>query len=201
MNDINLKRHIYNNDILEIYSKSRDNFEFEDFILGIIVSDKNNYILVETLDDSGLLDSYTLLLKSDISKISANTNYTKVFTHYVNNNIKNNIYDPFNLKEEMKRLWNMKIDDIIQNFLSHGKVVSLCTNIDEEFHKGNVIAYDNNYIVLDERRYQKTFGGEVQEKNNLIRLDTITAFDLESKENKLYEQYLNKDIWYKCVFV
>ncbi|CAI2671919.1 hypothetical protein AKUH3B111A_14780 [Apilactobacillus kunkeei] len=191
MIDSNINKYIDNNDVLEIYSKSRDNFEFEDFILGIIVSDKNNYLLVETLDDSGLLDSYTLLLKSDISKISANTNYTKVFTHYVNNNIKDNIYDPFNLKEEMKRLWNMKIDDIIQNFLSHGKVVSLCTNIDEEFHKGNVIAYDNNHIVLDEERYQQTFESGITDKNNLIKLDTITAFDLVSKENKLYEEYLN----------
>ncbi|WP_220729135.1 hypothetical protein [Apilactobacillus zhangqiuensis] len=62
MIDSNINKYIDNNDVLEIYSKSRDNFEFEDFILGIIVSEKGNYLLVETLDDSGLLDSYTLLL-------------------------------------------------------------------------------------------------------------------------------------------
>ncbi|CAI2672185.1 hypothetical protein AKUG0410_14740 [Apilactobacillus kunkeei] len=64
MIDSNINKYIDNNDVLEIYSKSRDNFEFEDFILGFIVSEKDNYLLVETIDDSGLLDSYTLLLKT-----------------------------------------------------------------------------------------------------------------------------------------
>ncbi|MFY1049841.1 hypothetical protein ACOMA7_07015 [Apilactobacillus sp. 1-1-2] len=191
MIDSNIKKHIDNNDILEIYSKSRDNFEFEDFILGIIVSEKDNYLLVETIDDSGLLDSYTLLLKNDISKISSNTNYTNVFTHYVNSNKKNDIYDPFELKKEMSSMRNKKLDDIIHTFLSKRKVISLCTNVDENFHKGNIIAYDKNHIVLDEERYQQTFESEITEKNNLIKLDTITAFDLISKENKLYEEYLN----------
>ena len=194
MIDSNINKYIDNNDVLEIYSKSRDNFEFEDFILGIIVSEKDNYLLVETIDDSGLLDSYTLLLKSDISKISSDTNYTNVFTHYVNSNKKNDIYDPFELKKEMSSIRNKKLDDIIQTFLSNRKVISLCTSVDENFHKGNIIAYDKNHIVLDEERYQQTFESEIQEKNNLIKLDTITAFDLLSKENKLYEQYLNKDI-------
>ena len=191
MIDSNINKYIDNNDVLEIYSKSRDNFEFEDFILGIIVSEKGNYLLVETIDDSGLLDSYTLLLKSDISKISSDTNYTNVFTHYVNSNKKNNIYDPFELRKEMDSIIDKNLDDIIQTFLSNRKVISLCTIVDEEFHKGNIIAYDNNHIVLDEKRYQQTFGSEVQDKNNLIKLDTITAFDLVSKENKLYEEYLN----------
>ncbi|WP_203619512.1 hypothetical protein [Apilactobacillus nanyangensis] len=191
MIDRNIKKYIDNNDVLEIYSKSRDNFEFEDFILGIIVAEKGDYLLVETIDDSGLLDSYTLLLKSDISKISSDTNYTNVFTHYVNSNKKNNIYDPFELRKEMDSIIDKNLDDIIQTFLSNRKVISLCTIVDEEFHKGNIIAYDNNHIVLDEKRYQQTFGSEVQDKNNLIKLDTITAFDLVSKENKLYEEYLN----------
>ena len=191
MIDSNINKYIDNNDVLEIYSKSRDNFEFEDFILGIIVSEKDNYLLVETIDDSGLLDSYTLLLKSDISKISSDTNYTNVFTHYVNSNKKNDIYDPFELKKEMSSIRNKKLDDIIHTFLSKRKVISLCTSVDENFHKGNIIAYDKNHIVLDEERYQQTFESEIQEKNNLIKLDTITAFDLVSKENKLYEEYLN----------
>ncbi|MBV0914591.1 hypothetical protein KTJ72_01575 [Apilactobacillus sp. HBW1] len=191
MIDSNINKYIDNNDVLEIYSKSRDNFEFEDFILGIIVSEKDNYLLVETIDDSGLLDSYTLLLKNDISKISSNTNYTNVFTHYVNSNKKNDIYDPFKLKKEMSSMRNKKLDDIIHTFLSKRKVISLCTSVDENFHKGNIIAYDKNHIVLDEERYQQTFESEIQEKNNLIKLDTITAFDLVSKENKLYEEYLN----------
>ncbi|CAI2698535.1 hypothetical protein AKUA1404_14890 [Apilactobacillus kunkeei] len=191
MIDRNIKKYIDNNDVLEIYSKSRDNFEFEDFILGIIVAEKGDYLLVETIDDSGLLDSYTLLLKSDISKISSDTNYTNVFTHYVNSNKKNDIYDPFELRKEMDSIIDKNLDDIIQTFLSNRKVISLCTIVDEEFHKGNIIAYDNNHIVLDEKRYQQTFDSEVQDKNNLIKLDTITAFDLVSKENKLYEEYLN----------
>ncbi|CAI2668179.1 hypothetical protein AKUH4B402J_14170 [Apilactobacillus kunkeei] len=191
MIDSNINKYIDNNDVLEIYSKSRDNFEFEDFILGFIVSEKNNYLLVETIDDSGLLDSYTLLLKNDISKISSNTNYTNVFTHYVNSNKKNDIYDPFELKKEMSSMRNKKLDDIIQAFLSNRKVISLCTSVDEKFHKGNIIAYDNNHIVLDEERYQQTFESGITDKNNLIKLDTITAFDLVSKENKLYEEYLN----------
>ncbi len=191
MIDSNINKYIDNNDVLEIYSKSRDNFEFEDFILGIIVSEKDNYLLVETIDDSGLLDSYTLLLKNDISKISSNTNYTNVFTHYVNSNKKNDIYDPFELKKEMSNMRNKKLDDIIHTFLSKRKVISLCTNVDENFHKGNIIAYDKNHIVLDEERYQQTFESEITEKNNLIKLDTITAFDLISKENKLYEEYVN----------
>lgn len=153
MIDSNINKYIHNNDVLEIYSKSRDNFEFEDFILGIIVSKKDNYLLVETLDDSGLLDSYTLLLKNDISKISSDTNYTNVFTHYVSSNKKNNIYDPFELKKEMSSIRNKKLDDIIQTFLSKGNVVSLCTSVDKNFHKGNIIAYDSNHIVLDEERY------------------------------------------------
>ncbi|CAI2663269.1 hypothetical protein AKUG0406_14590 [Apilactobacillus kunkeei] len=191
MIDSNINKYIDNNNVLEIYSKSRDNFEFEDFILGFIVSEKDNYLLVETIDDSGLLDSYTLLLKSDISKISSNTNYTNVFTYYVNSNKKNNIYDPFELKKEMISMRNKKLDDIIHTFLSKRKVISLCTSVDENFHKGNIIAYDKNHIVLDEERYQQTFESEITEKNNLIKLDTITAFDLVSKENKLYEEYLN----------
>ncbi|MBC6388778.1 hypothetical protein ERK14_04255 [Lactobacillus kunkeei] len=193
MIDRNIKKYIDNNDVLEIYSKSRDNFEFEDFILGIIVAEKGDYLLVETIDDSGLLDSYTLLLKSDISKISSDTNYTNVFTHYVNSNKKNDIYDPFELRKEMDSIIDKNLDDIIQTFLSNRKVISLCTIVDEEFHKGNIIAYDNNHIVLDEKRYQQTFGSEVQDKNNLIKLDTINAFDLVSKENKLYEEYLNNN--------
>lgn len=191
MIDSNINKYIDNNNVLEIYSKSRDNFEFEDFILGFIVSEKDNYLLVETIDDSGLLDSYTLLLKNDISKISSNTNYTNVFTHYVNSNKKNDIYDPFELKKEMSSMRNKKMDDIIHTFLSKRKVISLCTSVDENFHKGNIIAYDKNHIVLDEERYQQTFESEITEKNNLIKLDTITAFDLISKENKLYEEYLN----------
>ncbi|MCT6859177.1 MAG: hypothetical protein M3Z82_07935 [Apilactobacillus sp.] len=191
MIDRNIKKYIDNNDVLEIYSKSRDNFEFEDFILGIIVAEKGDYLLVETIDDSGLLDSYTLLLKSDISKISSDTNYTNVFTHYVNSNKKNNIYDPFELRKEMDSIIDKNLDDMIQTFLSNRKVISLCTIVDEKFHKGNIIAYDNNHIVLDEERYQQTFESEITEKNNLIKLDTITAFDLVSKENKLYEEYLN----------
>ncbi|MCT6840296.1 MAG: hypothetical protein M3Z81_03345, partial [Apilactobacillus kunkeei] len=110
---------------------------------------------------------------------------------YVNSNKKNNIYDPFELRKEMDSIIDKNLDDIIQTFLSNRKVISLCTSVDEKFHKGNIIAYDNNHIVLDEERYQQTFGSEVQDKNNLIKLDTITAFDLVSKENKLYEEYLN----------
>ncbi|WP_105957308.1 hypothetical protein [Apilactobacillus quenuiae] len=189
MNEL-INTYIQNQTILEIYSKSRDNFEYENFILGIIICNLDEYILVKTLDNAAMIDSYILILRSDISKLAANTFYTKMFQKYININFQNNVYDPFDLEAQFQVLKNLKLNEIIGYFLDNIKVLSVCTNLDGETHRGEIITYNNPFIALNEKRYEKAFGDYTRQKNTIINLANITAVELISKENCLYEAYL-----------
>jgi hypothetical protein len=189
----NIKKYIKNQNIVEIYSISRDNFEYNDFILGVIIKQIGKYIFVKTLDDSALVDSYTLILIEDISKIATNTYYTNVFAQYVCINKQKDIYDPFNLYEQSLLFKGLNLSEIITYCLKRRRVLSICTNMDDEVHKGEIITFNNFHIALNEKKYEQIFGNYSRTKNTVIDLNNVTAIDILSKENNLYEEYLEKE--------
>ena len=193
MSLIHISSYIQEASLVEIYSKSRDEYQYEDFILGIIIMELNDYILVKTYDESALLDTYTLLRKDDISKIATDTDYTSVFEAYIRMNQENDVLDPFNIQQLDNILQLNDFDEIIQAFLVNNRVLTVVTGIDDESHVGRIIDYRDDNIVLDEQQYLRSFGIIDENDNPVISLEDVTLIDLVSKANLLYENYLNQE--------
>lgn len=193
MSLIHISSYIQEANLVEIYSKSRDEYQYEDFILGIIIMELNDYILVKTYDESALLDTYTLLRKDDISKIATDTDYTSVFEAYIRMNEENDVLDPFNIQQLDNILQLNDFDEIIQAFLVNNRVLTVVTDIDDESHVGRIIDYRGDNIVLDEQQYLRSFGIIDENDNPVISLEDVTLIDLVSKANLLYENYLNQE--------
>ncbi|AYF92141.1 hypothetical protein [Apilactobacillus bombintestini] len=193
MSLIHISSYIQEASLVEIYSKSRDEYQYEDFILGIIIMELNDYILVKTYDESALLDTYTLLRKDDISKIATDTDYTSVFEAYIRMNQENDVLDPFNIQQLDNILQLNDFDEIIQAFLVNNRVLTVVTDIDDESHVGRIIDYRGDNIVLDEQQYLRSFGIIDENDNPVISLEDVTLIDLVSKANLLYENYLNQE--------
>lgn len=192
MSLIHISSYIQEANLVEIYSKSRDEYQYEDFILGIIIMELNDYILVKTYDESALLDTYTLLRKDDISKIATDTDYTSVFETYICMNQQNGVLDPFNIQQLDNILQLSDFDEIIRTFLANNHVLTVVTDIDDESHVGRIIDYRGDNIILDEQQYLRSFGIIDENNNPVISLEDVTLIDLVSKANLLYENYLNK---------
>lgn len=195
MSLIHISSYIQEANLVEIYSKSRDEYQYEDFILGIIIMELNDYILVKTYDESALLDTYTLLRKDDISKIATDTDYTSVFEAYIRMNQENDVLDPFNIQQLDNILQLNDFDEIIQAFLVNNRVLTVVTGIDDESHVGRIIDYRDDNIVLDEQQYLRSFGIIDENDNPVISLEDVTLIDLVSKANLLYENYLKQEKW------
>lgn len=193
MSLIHISSYIQEANLVEIYSKSRDEYQYEDFILGIIIMELNDYILVKTYDESALLDTYTLLRKDDISKIATDTDYTSVFEAYIRMNQENDVLDPFNIQRLDNILQLNDFDEIIQAFLVDNRVLTVVTDIDDESHVGRIIDYRGDNIVLDEQQYLRSFGIIDENDNPVITLEDVTLIDLVSKANLLYENYLKQE--------
>lgn len=193
MSLIHISSYIQEANLVEIYSKSRDEYQYEDFILGIIIMELNDYILVKTYDESALLDTYTLLRKDDISKIATDTDYTSVFEAYIRMNQENDVLDPFNIQQLDNILQLNDFDEIIQAFLVNNRVLTVVTDIDDESHVGRIIDYRGDNIVLDEQQYLRSFGIIDENDNPVISLEDVTLIDLVSKANLLYENYLKQE--------
>lgn len=193
MSLIHISSYIQEANLVEIYSKSRDEYQYEDFILGIIIMELNDYILVKTYDESALLDTYTLLRKDDISKIATDTDYTSVFEAYIRMNQENDVLDPFNIQRLDNILQLNDFDEIIQAFLVDNRVLTVVTDIDVESHVGRIIDYRGDNIVLDEQQYLRSFGIIDENDNPVITLEDVTLIDLVSKANLLYENYLKQE--------
>lgn len=193
MSLIHISSYIQEANLVEIYSKSRDEYQYEDFILGIIIMELNDYILVKTYDESALLDTYTLLRKDDISKIATDTDYTSVFEAYIRMNQENDVLDPFNIQQLDNILQLNDFDEIIQAFLVNNRVLTVVTGIDDESHVGRIIDYRDDNIVLDEQQYLRSFGIIDENDNPVISLEDVTLIDLVSKANLLYENYLKQE--------
>ncbi len=193
MSLIHISSYIQEANLVEIYSKSRDEYQYEDFILGIIIMELNDYILVKTYDESALLDTYTLLRKDDISKIATDTDYTSVFEAYIRMNQENDVLDPFNIQRLDNILQLNDFDEIIQAFLVDNRVLTVVTDIDDESHVGRIIDYRGDNIVLDEQQYLRSFGIIDENDNPVISLEDVTLIDLVSKANLLYENYLKQE--------
>lgn len=193
MSLIHISSYIQEANLVEIYSKSRDEYQYEDFILGIIIMELNDYILVKTYDESALLDTYTLLRKDDISKIATDTDYTSVFEAYIRMNQENDVLDPFNIQQLDNILQLNDFDEIIQAFLVDNRVLTVVTDIDDESHVGRIIDYRGDNIVLDEQQYLRSFGIIDENDNPVITLEDVTLIDLVSKANLLYENYLKQE--------
>lgn len=188
--EINTSKYLESKKLLQVYSKYRDN---DTFLLGYLLKDIGTYLIFESVDEYGALDGYTLLAKSDISEIITNTNYTNIFDNYIKQQKLNNSYDIFNLTGQYKVLPKESVLDILKFCYQQKKVVMLSSTSYESSRGGKVINIADNYIVLDQTKYYKDWDmAEASiETNERIEIKKILALDIISKDNYLYEQYLN----------
>ncbi|MBW1606358.1 hypothetical protein [Lactobacillus sp. Sy-1] len=189
MENHKINKYIGNDKPLEIYSKSRDQYKYENFALGFIVKDLGPYLILQTIDDYGFLDSYTVMLKSDISKISFGTTYSKLFDRYVEFTKESHLYDPFKLKEQYKQF---KTDDfltLLADCFAHEAAVSIYTTAHDYVQQGRILLIKDGLITLNEVEYSELNGFNDVDENEPIPIEKITAMDILSKENFLFDRF------------
>ncbi|UQS86049.1 hypothetical protein MOO44_01635 (plasmid) [Nicoliella spurrieriana] len=178
---------IGNDKPLEIYSKSRDNYEYENFALGYIVKNLGPYFILQTIDDYGFLDSYTIMAKDDISKVSLGTTYSKLFDRYVEYAKHQNIFDPFHLQAQFKHFNTSSFLKLLNYCLENTITLSVYTATQEYVQQGKILSIDEHSITINEVEYGEINGFSGIEQNEPIQFDDITAVDVLSKENFLFD--------------
>ncbi|MDF7639893.1 hypothetical protein PT285_10825 [Lactobacillus sp. ESL0791] len=184
-----LNKYLKQNILLEVYSKTSDP---DRFLLGYLVKDAGNFCIFESIDEYGALDGYSLYAKADIAKILTNTSYTKIFESNIKTYQQFNAFDPFNLKEKYNHILqktNFTPASLLNYYCQHGNVITLSIAGYDYPNSGKVIAVSDNFVSLDEMTHDKDLDYDFPSQNKPLEIRRITALDIVSKDNFLYEQY------------
>ncbi|GLB46425.1 hypothetical protein WR164_04040 [Philodulcilactobacillus myokoensis] len=182
--------YLENKSLLEIYSKSRDNFNYSNFALGYIIKDLGPYFIVKTIDDYGFLDSYTIMLKKDISRLNPKSAYLDLFKYYIRYNKSIDKFDPFNLALKFKDMPKDNLSNVLNYCYQNKKAINIYSDNSDYVKQGSILRFDKNNVILNELQYSRNVGTNDVESNEKTKLSSIMAIDILSKENFLYDQYL-----------
>ncbi|WEV41198.1 hypothetical protein [Lactobacillus sp. ESL0681] len=183
-------KNINKNTLLEVYSKSDGT---EDFLLGYLVDEFEDYYIFQAIDTDGCLDSYVLYNKQDIKEITTDNDYTKAFQYYVNYQKQNNSFDNLKLQNIYDVVPKTSILEILEYCCKNGLVITVYQAEDDYYEKGKALSVDDEILMIDQESYNIDFGIEDKSKNTPIKIKNIMSIDIISKENFLYGQYLHQN--------
>lgn len=84
--------------LAQIYFQYADDFRFgQDMILGWIINQNSQYLLVDRLDDAGQVAAVSLINKATIAHVTTDSDYLNFINFAVEYNQRHQILDPFNL--------------------------------------------------------------------------------------------------------
>ena len=162
-------------ELVEIYFDYENENRKESFLLGRIIEEEANSLLVETITEDGLLDSYTLVNKKWVSDIRENS--IKFYDYLIEKNKNNGTFNQNGLKVSNDAL---TIRDAIQNF-HLGQIITV-----------NNIAYTSQNIGILKKKNQ--YGFTIQNFDNYrlahddtFNYDSIASVDLDSNDYYFYK--------------
>ncbi|WEV38748.1 hypothetical protein OZX58_00305 [Lactobacillus sp. ESL0680] len=189
MNDNEIcNKYLNKNNLVSVYQNIEDN----DFLLGYLIDDLNQYYIFKSIDEYGCLDSYVLYKKDNIAKIIQDNNYTSTFDFFINYQNSQNNFDRLHLERIYKNIPKSNINSILNYCCEQKSIITLTTTTDDYVHTGKLININKKELLLAEQEYYEDFGITDELDKSPILIDDILTLDILNKENFLYEQYLKQ---------
>lgn len=162
-------------ELVEIYFDYENENRKESFLLGRIIEEEANSLLVEAITEEGMLDAYILVNKKWVSDIRENT--VRFYDYLIEKNKNNGTFNQNGLKVSNDAL---TIRDAIQN-VSLGQIITV-----------NNIAYTGQNIGI--LKGKNKYGFTIQNFDNyklvhedIFNYDSIASVDLDSNDNYYYK--------------
>ena len=177
---MNFDTYDINDELLEIYSNSEENFS-----VGKILSKNHDSILYRSYDTQGKNDGLHFVKSDYISEVKSNTQYLRkiqLYLEYWKKSENEHLINPF--KE------HPTLSDLLLYAIKNEKIITVfCSSNSDELLTGYIEKYDNNQIKLN-----------CVDMETACIYETITLFEndifyleIESLDNELLK-YANKKI-------
>lgn len=175
---MNFDTYDINDELLEIYSNSEENFS-----VGKILSKNNDSILYRSYDTQGKNDGLHFIKSDYISEVKSNTQYLRkiqLYLEYWKKSENEHLINPF--KE------HPTLSDLLLYAIKNEKIITVsCSSNPDELLTGYIEKYDNNQIKLNCVDMETACIYE----NIILFENDIFYLEIESLDNELLK-YANK---------
>lgn len=166
------------NKLLEIYLVDDD----KSFIVGTIMAENPNQLLIVAIDDNGQVDSVEIVFRSHIAKIVADSRYLAFCQAMVKENQAIGIFDAFDLAKQLPRDWQ-SVDQLLARCQNEQRLISVVTAA--EIYAGRVSAVTQHQLGLQLMDFESvSFGAPT-----LINKSDIMVIDYVSRQNHYVTKY------------
>ena len=177
---MNFDTYEINNELLEIYSDSEENFS-----VGKILSKSNDSIFFKSYDEQGKNYGLHFIKRSYLSEIKSNTQYLrkmKLYLEYWNKNENMYLVNPFKK--------HPTLSDLLAYATKNKKIITVsCCSKADELLTGYIEMYDSKILKLNCVDMETAC---IYEKITLLRND-IFYLEIDSLDNELLK-YANEKI-------
>lgn len=167
--------------LYEIYLENNETV----FTVGSIVAETEELYIVESLDETGRLDSFQLRPKTKVGKLVSASAYLELMEFYKSYNVENGNYNPLGLEvnyddySDLENAWYQMRNSV--------DIYTIVTSTHEEVMVGSVKDIFEKDIVIEAIDFEDFTQTEVPiDKNEII------AIDILSYENVLLRKFLNR---------
>lgn len=153
------------------------------FTVGSIVAETEELYIVESLDETGRLDSFQVRPKAKVGKLVSPSKYLELMEFTKNYNVENGNYNPLGLEVNYDDY--SSLEGTFHQMRNSGDIYTIVTDTDEEILIGNVKEVFEKDIVIAAIDFEDFTQTEVP-----IDKNEIVAIDILSYENVLLQKFL-----------
>ncbi|GAX04307.1 hypothetical protein IWT140_01945 [Secundilactobacillus pentosiphilus] len=166
------------NKLLEIYLVDDD----KSFIVGTIIAENPNQLLIVAIDDNGQVDSVEIVFRSHIAKIVSDSRYLTFCQAMIKENQTIGIFDAFKLAEQLPGSWQ-SLDQFLAECQDEQRLISVITA--PEIYTGRVSMVSQHQLGLQLMDFESvSFGAPT-----LIDRADIMVIDYVSRQNNYVTKY------------
>lgn len=166
------------NKLLEIYLVDDD----KSFIVGTIVAESPNQLLIVAIDDNGQIDSVEIVFRSHIAKIVTDSRYLAFCQAMIKENQAIGIFDSFNLAKQLPNKWQ-PLDQLLTECQHEQRLISIVTA--SEIYAGRISMVGQHQLGLQLMDFESvSFGAPT-----LINKADVMVIDYTSRQNNYVTKY------------
>lgn len=177
---------LYDNQLVEVYSKCFAQSESSFFSLGYIMKDLDEFFLFESISEFGTIEGIQIRRKEYISHIETDTSYTKMYDYFISYNRDNKKFDNFDLELLYVLYEELPFEKILNNCMNYKAMISIMT-VEEELLTGRIVLLDGKLLILALIDFECI---DTSRKKSINLID-IVCIDILSIENFLLTNYLS----------
>lgn len=167
--------------LYEIYLENNETV----FTVGSIVAETEELYLVESLDETGRLDSFQVRPKAKVGKLVSSSKYLELMEFTNNYNVDNGNYNPLGL--ELNYDDYSSLEGTFHQMRNSEDIYTIVTSTHEEVLVGSVKDIFEKEVIMNAINFEDFTQTEVPiDKNEII------AIDILSYENVLLRKFLKR---------